>query len=323
MHRTLIRCALAVATTMLLSSAVHAQEWPSRPIRWIVPYGSGTEPDIVVRVVAEALWGILKQPIVVDNKPGAAGNLGAQIAAKSKPDGYTLVYSTSAMATNMRMYKSPGFDAFNDFIHVSRINTFDNMLVVPADSDIHSVNDLIEKARKNPGKLNFGSGGTGTPAHLGAELLLNAGNVTAMHIPYKGAFDAVNALLAHQIDFSLPISSVAIPFVQSGKLRALAVTGAQHNPKLRDVPTLSEAGVPGVIIAAFGGLSVPAGTPAPIVNWLNESIHQALALPAVRAKLDAQGVQAGASTPEQFTEDLKAEIALTEKMMALAKLQAN
>lgn len=322
MLRTSICRALAVGAIILLSGVAQADEWPSRPIKWIVPYGTGTAPDMTVRVVAEALWAILKQPVVVDNKPGAAGNLGAQIAANAKPDGYTLVYSASPMATNMRMYKSPGFDVFKDFIHVSRIATSDMILVVRGDSDIRSVKDLIEKARKNPGKLNYGSGGNGTPAHLGAELLLNAANFTAVHIPYKGASDAVNALLADQIDFSLPVFSVALSHVLSGRLRGLAVSGAQRNPKLPDVPTFSEAGVTGVTLVSFGGLSVPAGTPAPIVKRLNEAVHQALENPAVRAKLDMQGGTTAAGTPEQYTEDFRTEIILTEKMMSLAKLKA-
>jgi tripartite-type tricarboxylate transporter receptor subunit TctC len=317
-----IKLRFVVSAVLAVSSfSTFAQEWPSKTIKWIVPYLAGTAPDMTVRVMADAMSGILKQPIVVDNRGGAAGNIGAQAAARAPADGYTWVYSAAPMATNMRMYKVPGFDVMKDFTHVSRIGSSDIVLVVNSESGIKNVQELIDVLRKSGGKLNYGSGGVGTPAHLSAELLLNSIGAEALHIPYKGASEAVNALLGKQVNFVLPIFSVALPHVKAGKLTALAVTGSKRNPVLPDVPTLTEAKIPGVVLISFGGLSVPAGTPPAIVARLNEVVRQALERPTVRAKLEALGSQLEPSTPEQYTDDFRNEIALIEKMMRLAKLE--
>jgi len=292
--------------------------YPDRPIRWIVPYLAGTAPDITVRIVAQAMSDLLKQPVVVENKGGVSGNLGAQMAAKAPADGYTWVYSASTMATSMRMYRKPGFDVFKDFTHVGRITQSDVVLVVNADSGIKSLNDLIERARKQPGKLSYASGGVGTPAHMGAELILNAAGVRALHVPYKGASESASAVIGKQVDFALTISSVSLPYIQGGKLVPLAVTGTARNPRLPKVPTLAEAGLPGITLVSFGGLSVPTGTPAPVVK----KIEDTLANPEVRARLEANGGMVLPATPEEYTQDLKAEVALTEKMMRTAKIEA-
>lgn len=321
MRRTVLRGALAAALLLAASSSI-AQQWPSRPIKWIMPYQAGSSPDVTVRVVAHAMSEILKQPIVVDNKPGAAGNLGAQIAANSPADGYTWVYSAVPMAGNMKMYKAPGYDVLKDFTHVSQIASADTLLVVHPDSGLDSVKTLLERARRHPGKLTYASGGVGTPAHLGAELMLRAAEVAALHVPYKGAAAAVSAVLMKEVDFSLPVFGVALPEVHSGKLRALAVLGAKRNTKLPNVPTLAEAGLPGVTLESFGGLSVPAGTPEPIVARIHDALRQALERPDVRAKLEARGsTNIGASTPAQYTERLMAELASTERMMRAAALE--
>lgn len=312
----------AAALLALGASLACAQEWPSRPIRWIVPYLPATAPDTTVRVVAEAMSEILRQPVIVDNKAGAAGNIGAQAAARSAADGYTWVYSAAPMATNMRMYKSPGFDVMKDFTHVGRIGSSDVVVVVPADAGIKSLAELIERARKNPGRLNYGSGGIGTPSHLGAELLFSSTAVDVVHVPFKGAAESVNALLAKQVDVVLPIFQVALPHVLSGKLTALAVTGPNRNPRLADVPTLGEAGIPGIVLTSFGGLSVPAGTPAPIVKRLSDVLQQALARPGVRARLEALGSRVETNSPDQYAADFRAEIVMAEKMMRAANLVA-
>ena len=314
-RRTFVAAALAAA-----ASPARAQAWPTRTIRWIVPYAPGTAPDQTGRVVAEAMAETLKQPVIVENKAGAGGNIGAQLAARAPADGYTWVYSATPMAAAMAMHRRPGFDAMKDFVHVSRIGASDVLLVVPPDSGLRSVKDLVERARREPGRLNYGSGGVGTPAHLGAELMLATAGVEATHVPFKGAVDAVNAVIARQIDFSLPIFQVALPHVAQKRLVALAVAGPQRNPKLPDVPTLAEAGVPGVSLVSFGGLSVPAGTPAPIVARLNATLREVLARPELRAKLDNGGL-IEPSSPEQYTEALRAEIAKTERMVKLARIE--
>lgn len=314
-RRTFVAAALAAATL-----PVRAQEWPARTIKWIVPYAPGTAPDQTVRAVAETMAEMLKQPVIVENKAGAGGNIGAQLAARAPADGYTWVYSAAPMAAAMAMHRKPGFDTMRDFVHVSRIGYSDVLLVVHPDSGIRSVKDLIDRARREPGKLNYGSGGVGTPAHLGAELLLSSTGADATHVPFKGAGDAVNAVIARQIDFSLPIFTVALPHVQQKRLVALAVAGPRRNPKLPEVPTLAEAGVPGISLVSFGGLSVPAGTPPAIVARLNATVRQVLERPDLRARLDNGGVLE-ASTPEQYTEELRAEITKTDRMVKLAKIE--
>ena len=299
-----------------------AQDYPSRPIRWVVPYLAGTAPDNTVRIVAEAMGTVLKQTVVVDNKAGAAGNLGAQLAARAAPDGYTWVYSASPMAASMRMYKKPGFDAMKDFTHVGRIAVSDLTVVVHPDAGIKTLKDLLERASKNPGKLSFASGGVGSPAHLGAELMLSAVGAEALHVPFKGASESATAVIGRQVDFALTISSVAMPHIQAGRLLPLAVTGPQRKPRQAQVPTLIESGLSGVQISSFGGLSVPAGTPAPVVKRLSEALSKALAMPEVRSRLEAQGGIVSPSSPEEYRDALQAEIGLTERMMKSAKLEA-
>lgn len=310
-----------LAAAFAAGGAYAQQDYPSRPIKWIVPYLPGTAPDTTVRITAEALSEILKQPVVVENKAGAAGNLGAQLAAKAPADGYTWVYSAAPMSTSMRMYRKPGFDVMKDFTHVGRITQSDVVLVVNADSGVTTAKELMDRARRNPGKLSYASGGVGTPAHMGAELLLKSSGAEALHVPYKGASESATAVVGKQVDFALTISSVSLPHIQSGKMTALAVTGSKRNPRLPDVPTLAEAGIAGVSLVSFGGLSVPAGTPAPIVKKISDALAKALAQPATRAKLEANGATVAPSTSVEYAENLKAEIALTEKMMRVANIE--
>ncbi|HPO17635.1 MAG TPA: tripartite tricarboxylate transporter substrate binding protein [Rubrivivax sp.] len=312
----------AAAVALALSAAAPAQDnFPSKPIKWIVPYAPGTSPDSTVRIVAEAMSESLEQTIVVENRTGAAGNMGAQAAARSAPDGCTWVYSASPMASSMRTYKKPGFDVMKDFIHVGRIGTSDLTLITSSESSIKSVRDLIDQGKKKPGALTYASGGIGSPAHMGAELVLETAGVEATHVPFKGANDSVTAVIGKQVDFALAITSVALPTVDSGKLRPLAVTAPQRHARMPNVPTLTEAGLK-VTLTSIGGLSVPAGTPAPIVKRLSETLHQALARPDVRAKLDALGGRITPSTPEEYSAALREEIATTEKLMAAAKIEA-
>jgi len=313
---------LAAAGLAFGGSAMAQEPYPSRPIKWIVPYLAGTAPDITVRIAAEALSDTLRQPVVVENKGGAAGNLGAQIAARAPADGYTWVYSATPMATNMRMYRKPGYDVMKDFIHVGGITRSDVVLVVAADSGIQTAKELIERARRQPGKLSYASGGVGTPAHMGAELILKSTGVQALHVPYKGASESANAVLGKQVDFALTISSVSLPHIAGGKLKALAITAPTRNPRLPDVPTLAEAGIPGVTLVSFGGLSLPAGTPAPIVQRVSEALEKALADPAVRARLEANGAAVVASKSDEYARSLQSEIALTEMMMKVAGIAA-
>lgn len=313
---------LFVALSLTSHTHTHAQDYPTRSIRWIVPFLAGTAPDNTVRIVADAMGGILKQSVIVDNKGGVAGNLGAQMAARAPADGYTWVYSATPMASNMRMYKKPGFDVMKDFSHVGRIAISDLTVLVSPDSGIKSIKELIERAKKEPGKLSYASGGIGSPAHMGAELMLNMVNAEVLHVPYKGASESATAVIGKQVDFALAISSVAMPHITAGRLVPLAVTGPQRNARQPNTPTLAESGWPGLHITSFGGLSVPAATPAPTVRRIAEALAKALAMPEVRARLEAQGGTVAPSTSEEYRDALFAEIGLTEKMMKSAKLDA-
>lgn len=322
MNITRILGALLASLALSGPSMAQAQDYPSRPIRWVVPYLAGTAPDNTVRIVAEAMGHILKQPVVVDNKGGAAGNLGAQLVTRAPADGYTWVYSATPMAANMRMYKKPGFDVMKDFTHVGRIAISDLTVVVNPDSGLKTLKDLIELAKKEPGKLSYASGGVGSPAHMGAELLLSMAGASALHVPYKGASESATAVIGKQVDFALAISSVAMPHITAGRLVPLAVSGPQRNARQPNTPTLAESGWPSLQLTSFGGLSVPAGTPAPIVKRLSEVLAQALAQPEVRNRLEANGGTVAPASPEAYRDALQAEIGLTERMMKSAKLEA-
>ncbi|VTU41291.1 Argininosuccinate lyase [Variovorax sp. PBS-H4] len=313
--------AAAAAAALATTAGAHAQDYPSRPIKWIVPYLAGTAPDTTVRITGDAMSKILGQPIVIENRGGVAGNIGAQLAAKAPADGYTWVYSGSPMATNMRMYRKPGFDVMKDFIHVGRITQSDSVIVVNPDSGITSVKQLVEHLRKSPGKMAYASGGVGTPSHMGAELILAATGTKALHVPYKGASESTNAVAGKQVDFALSLVAPALPHIQGGKLVPLAVLSPERNVRLDKVPTLAEAGVPGISLVSFGGLALPKGTPAPVVQKVREALGQALATPEVREKLEANGAAVVPSTPEQFAQSLQAEIALTEKLMKVANIE--
>lgn len=322
MRYTMNTASTLAAAVLAFSTTALAQDYPSRSIRWVVPYLAGTAPDNTVRVVADAMSQILKQPVIVDNKAGVAGNLGAQIAAKAPADGYTWVYSATPMASNMRMYKKPGFDVMKDFTHVGRIAISDLTVVASPESGIKTIKDLMDRAKKESGKLSYASGGVGSPAHMGAEMMLNLAGAEALHVPYKGASESATAVIGKQVDFALAISSVAMQHINAGRLQPLAVTGGQRNARQPNTPTLAESGWPGLSITSFGGLSVPSGTPAPVVKRIAEALNKALATPEVKARLEAQGGTVAPSSPEEYRDAFQAEIGLTENMMKSAKLEA-
>ena len=319
------RGALGAAAALLCAGPAWAQgdNWPTRTIRLIVPYLAGTAPDTSARTLADAMGPILGQTIVVENKPGAAGNLGAQIAARSAPDGHTWVYAASPMAAAMRMHRRPGFDVLKDFTMVGRVSISDLLVIAPADSGLRSIADLAERARKTPQGLMYASGGIGSPAHMGAELMLQTAGIAATHVPFKGASESVNAVIGKQVDFALAITSVALTQIRAGKVVPLAITAPQRNPVLPQVPTLVEQGLAGAVVVSFGGLAVPAGTPPAIVTRINEALRQALARPEVRTALESQGSTPAASTAAEYAEIMRAEITQTERMMKAARLDPN
>ena len=306
---------------MLMSAGAVAQNETARQIRWIVPYQAGSAPDTQSRILGEALSKVLQQTIVIDNKPGAAGNLGAQLARRAPADGSTWVFSGSPMAANMHAYKAPGFDAVKDFVHVGMIASSDSVLVVDERSDIRTLADLMQRLRDKPGAASYGSGGIGTPSHLVAEWLLQTANAKAVHVPYKGAAAITLAVQAQEVLFAIPILGVAAPHVQAGKLRALAVTGTRRNPRLPTVPTLIESGFPEISLLAVGGISVPAGTPGPVVQRIEAALKQVLAMPSVRERIEATGSEVASGGSQAFTTVLAAEVIHAERMMRAAALE--
>lgn len=297
-----------------------AQSWPSRPIKWVVPYMAGTGPDNAARIISEALGQQLGQPVVIENRPGAGGNIGARQVARAAADGYTLLYSGSPMAAAMRMYKNPGFEVFKDFRHVMGMSRSDILLVVHPGSGLRSLADLIAASKSRD--IDYASGGVGTPSHLGVELLLSALQIKATHVPYKGASDLVNAVLGQQVVFAAPIFSVAYPHVQAGRLIPLAVAGEQRNDKLPQVPTLEETGVKNVHLSSWGGLSVPRDTPQAVTTRLSNAMDAVLSQPKVRQMLEMDGGKVQILDSAAYTQAFEQELKFTETMMRRIGLQA-
>ncbi|MDN8613273.1 tripartite tricarboxylate transporter substrate binding protein [Variovorax ginsengisoli] len=289
--------------------AVHAQAaFPSKPITIIVPFSAGGTTDILARVVGLYMSRDLGQPVVVDNRAGAGGNIGGQAAARSPADGYTLFMGTvGTHAINQSLYKKMPFDPIKDFAPLTRVAMVPNLLVANPSQPFKSVKEMIAYAKANPGKINFGSSGNGSSIHLSGELFKQMAGVDMQHVPYRGSAPAVSDLLGGQIAIMFDNMPSAIPHVKGGKLRALAVTTAKRSPALPDVPTIAEAGVPGYEATSWFGLLAPAGTPAPVVAKLNASILKALADPEVKKKLAEQGAEPHGEKPEQFAAFIESE----------------
>lgn len=308
------RCALRLCATLIASvwvvSAAAQSAYPSRPVRLVAPFAPGGVVDTVSRVVAQKLSESLGQPVIVDNKPGAGGNIGAEFVSKSAPDGYTLLMgSIGTHAINVSLYPNLPYDAVRDFLPVSLATTNTNLVVVNPSFPVASIAELIAYAKANPGKLNYGTAGAGSSQHLAGELFKTMAGIDLVHVPYKGAGPAIIDLLAGQIPLMFVDTSTSLPHVRAGRLRALAVTSAKRDPQLPNVPTVAESGLPGFEVNAWFGVFVPAGTPREIVNRLNADIVRGLAAPEVRERLLALGVEPVTSTPEQFAAFVKSEIA--------------
>ncbi len=301
-RRGLIAAAAAAAACTLLPGLAAAQgAFPSKTITIIVPFAAGGTTDILARVVAQGMGAELGQPVVVDNRAGAGGNIGGQLAARAPADGYTLFMGTvGTHAINAALYKKMPFDPIKDFAPLTRVANVPNLLVANPAQPFKTVQELIAYAKANPGKINFGSSGSGSSIHLSGELFKSMAKVDMQHVPYKGSAPAVTDLLGNQIAIMFDNMPSAIQHVRSGKLRAIAVTTAKRSPELPDVPTIAEAGVPGYEATSWFGMFAPAGTPAPVVAKLNATIVKVLAQPDIKKKLAEQGAEAAGETPEQF-----------------------
>lgn len=307
--------------TAAAASAVSAQEsWPTRPLRLIVPFAPGGTADVVARLIATRLGEGLGQTVVVENRGGAGSLIGTDLGAKAAPDGYTLTLSNGAAVTVAPLLgqKLP-YHPLDDFTHVHLIGAFANMLVVRAENPARNLSEFIENARKSPKGLSWASAGVGSAGHLSGELLQQVGKFQMVHVPYKGTGPAMNDLLGGSLDAMLTSPAVAASQIRAGKLRALAVSGAQRLADFPDIPTMNEI-VPGSVGEAWFGISVPAKTPKPVVERLRVGLDRVMAAPAVRAQLQQAGLTPLGLGPEQFDKYIQDEIAKWGPVIKAARI---
>ncbi len=293
------RIVLAVLAASLAATAAQAQTWPSKPVRYVVPFPPAGATDILARIMAEKLSGPFGQSVVVENRPGAAGNVGTEFVAKSPPDGYTILQLTVAQSISATLYEKLNYGLEKDLIPVAMIALVPNVMIVNPSVPAKSVAEFIALARSRPGRINFASSGSGTSIHMSAEMFKMLTGVNIVHIPYKGSGPALADLMGGQVDVMFDNLTSSIGLIRSGKLRALAVTTSTRYQELPDVPTVQET-VPGYEATAWFGIVAPAGTPREVVMRINGEVNWALAHADVKEKLAQQGALARSWTPEEF-----------------------
>jgi len=299
LHAILVASMLLAAHGMATADDA-AAHYPNQPIRLMVPWPPGGGVDTTARILADTLGQRLGQPFIVDNRAGAGGNIGTEVAARQKPDGYNLLMSSiSPNAVNISLYNQLGFDPVKDFEPVIYVASVPNILVVPADSPYKTAQDVINAARANPGKLNYGSAGIGSSQHLAAVQFATAAKIDIVHVPYKGTSPAEADLAAGHVSLMLD-TTTCVPFITAGRMRALAVASKVRNPLLPDVPTFDEVGLKGVYASSWYGLSAPAHTPRAIIDKLNAEANAALKAPELQKRMAAFGAEVGGGTPEDY-----------------------
>ncbi len=299
---------ISILVASVVDMGAQAQSWPSRPIRFIVPFPPGGGTDVNARIMAPRLTAALGQQVVVENRPGAGGMLGAELVAKSAPDGYNMVIATiGPIAINPSLYSKMTYDPAKELAPVSITGEVPNGLVVHPTLPAKSLKELIALAKQRPRELNYGSSGPGAGDHLAGEMLNVMAGIRMTHVPYKGGPPAMVDLMSGNIQLIFATLATSMPYIRAGRVRTLAVASAQRFALLPDVPTVAEAGVPGFAINNWAGVFVAGGTPRPIIERLNSEIVKALAPPDVRQKLLEMGLVAGTNTPEQFTSYIQAE----------------
>jgi tripartite-type tricarboxylate transporter receptor subunit TctC len=313
--------ATAMAMAMMgLACDGTAQAWPTKPVRVIAASSPGSAVDIVSRIIAQKLSEQLGQQVIVDNRAGAGGNLGAELAAKAPPDGYTVFMGTPAHAINTGLYRKLNYDLVRDFSPVSQVTTGAYMVVVHPSLPVKTLKELAALGRAKPGQLNYGSAGAGNATHLAGELFKSLTKTSIEHVPYKGSGPAMTDLIGGQVQIMFPNLTQALPPVKSGRIRALAVTSEKRSASAPEVPTGLESGIPGYVVTSWFGVLVPAATPRELVTRLNSELAQALRAPDVKTRLAADGAEPQTSTPEQFGVFIKAEIDQWTKVIREAKI---
>ena len=317
--------ALAVAGALcaaLAAPAAVAQAWPAKPVRLILPFPPGGGTDILGRTMAQRLGESIGQTILLDNRPGAGGNLGAEIAARAAPDGYTIVLVAPGFVISPSLYRKLGYEPFKDFDPVSLVAVIPNLLAVHPSVPAQTVKELVAYARANPGKVNFGSGGVGTSNHLATELLAAQTGVTMVHVPYKGAATAMMDTVAGNVQLITIGTGAALAQVKAGKLRALATQTPGRVPSAPEIPTIAEAGFPGLEVQTWYAVFVPMKTPAAITRRLNSDLSRVMFEPDVRERLATIGAEPMKSTPQELTTFIRGEYKRWAEVVKSAKLQA-
>lgn len=322
MKITVHRWLPAAAALALASGLAFAQAYPSKPIRFIVPYPPGGGTDVVARILNEPLATELGQPIVIENRGGAAGNVGTDIAAKSAADGYNVLFTLSSHTINPKLYDKLAFDVERDFVPVSLAALIPQILVVHPSVPASTVKEVIALAKAQPGKLNYASVGTGSPGHIAGELFKLKAGIDIVHVPYKGGGPAVTDTIGGQVQMLFVSMPAVWQHVKSGRVRAIAVTSGRRSVSAPDVPTFIEAGVPDFVVDSWYGALVPAKTPPEAVARLNAAMVKVLAMPQVKEKLLAQGAEAAPSTPAEFDRIIKDELAKWEYVIKAANIKA-
>jgi tripartite-type tricarboxylate transporter receptor subunit TctC len=317
MHQRVLTVALAACLVGAAILPAAAQPYPSKPIRFLVPFAAGGPADTMARLTAQRLSAGLGQPVVIDNRPGAGGTIGARAAAIADADGYTLMYgNTAALVVGPAVYVNPGYDPVKQFAPIALIAVSYNVLVLNPKFPANSVPELIAYAKKNPGKINFASPGHGTPPHMVGEMFKQRAGIDIVHIPYKGTAASLTDIMGNQVDLTFENPSVVIPLVQAGKLKALGVTGETRNPQIPDVPTMIDGGMKDFVSMSFTGLVAPAGTPAAIIKRVSDVLSVALKSAEMNAAMDKLGVIPRPGSPEDFGAFLARE---SERWQAVAK----
>jgi tripartite-type tricarboxylate transporter receptor subunit TctC len=310
------KVALVTATALFLAAgAALAQAFPAKPIRFIMPYPPGGSSEILARPIALEMSRNLGQQVVIDYKPGAGSTIGADITAKSPPDGYTIVMLLTAHAINASLMPTLPYDTVKDFASVTLAATLPLVVVVNSQASIQTIQDLIAAAKANPGKLNYASAGPGNTSHLAVEYFKSVAGVNIAHVPYKGSGPAVTALLGREVDLIFDSLSSSLAQIQGGKFRAVAVSTAKRSHVLPQVPTIQESGVPGFDISAWYGIFAPAATPPAIVQRLNAEMVKAMNAPQAKERIEASGYQIVGSTPAQLDAHVKSEIVRWAKVV--------
>lgn len=303
-HKTILCLAASAAAVLSAAPAAMASPWPDHAIQMVVPFPPGSSPDTLARLIADPLSKALSQPVIVENKPGAGGNIGTRYASKAKPDGYTILLTINGpMVTAPTLYKKTlGYDPTTDLTPITLVGTSPNVLIVPVRSQAKSVQDFVAMAKTKPGNLNYGTVGPGSSSHLSMAMLEHQAGISLQQIPYTGFPQVVSSIISGDIQASFMVPGVAMPQISAGKVRALAITSLQPSELLPGIPTMASQGYPGFEAISWDAMYAPAGTPEDIVDRLNQAITQILADPGVKQKMAALYFSPAPSSPEQLTE---------------------